>query len=78
MKRYNSPKLAEALTIEYVELSAGVYLSCAENMICEQKDWDNDDPSKNFDFTAAPFWVTTNDGRGPFAVYDSEDLSEYL
>lgn len=55
----------------------GVWLCSAEHMQEEQKGWDENDGSKNIDFTASKFWLSANDGALE-AVSEPEDLIPYL
>ena len=55
------------------KISQGIYLQSAEELISEQKGWHDLDESKNVDFTTSPFWVTTDDGQGPYAVADEKE-----
>lgn len=56
-KQYN-----DAANIGEIRLQDGACLATAEHMISDQKDWDEDDNYKNFDFTTSDFWIVT-DGR---------------
>ena len=73
MKTYQD-LLNTAKQVDLVELQGGVYLESAEHLISQQKGWEDEDESKNFDFTSAPFWITTDDGKTPTAIHDAEDL----
>lgn len=57
----------------FVEISSGVYLNSRDYVIAEQDGWADEDECKNFDFTAAPYWLTTNDGQEPVPVYNEND-----
>jgi hypothetical protein len=58
-----------------VEIQSGVYLHTQADIIAEQKDWDDEDDSKDLDFTVAPYWVTTDDGATPESVYSADDIA---
>lgn len=55
-----------------MEIQNGVFVQTKEDMISDQKGWDDDDPCKDMDFTSYPFWLTTDDGVTPEG-YDSID-----
>lgn len=70
--------LIEKATINgSVEIRSGVFLDTQENMIANQKRLDDDDDDKDFDYTTADYWMTTDDGQLS-SVYDAEDLVEIL
>lgn len=48
--------------IEMKEIENGIYLWAQDEIIQEQKTWDDKDDYKNFDFTKSDMWVTTNNG----------------
>ncbi|MBY6104992.1 hypothetical protein KUW19_00685 [Ferrimonas balearica] len=61
-----------AATGESHELESGIYLVRGDNLIAEQKDWDESDPAKNATFNpAAVYWW----GDG-VTLADAEDLAE--
>ena len=57
------------------EFQSGCYLTTAADMMIEQAQWDDGDEAKNIDFSKCEFWVTTDDGQGPFGMdaADAED-----
>jgi hypothetical protein len=62
----------------YVEFRAGLYLCEKEYLIGEQASWGDEDQSKAFDFSAAPYWLTTDDGQQPQAIHDASDLEAFI
>lgn len=60
-----------------VEIRSGVFLDTQENMIANQKQLDDGDDDKDFDYTTADYWMTTDDGQLS-SVYDVNDLVEIL
>jgi len=58
------------------EIQSGVFLSSAEDMIEDQRAWDEDDSSKEIDFSTSPFWITTDDGVTPIGIDDDAELLE--
>jgi hypothetical protein len=64
----------------WVELQEGVYLSTRDNIVAEQETWPEEDGLKTFDFSSAPYWITTDDGASPIQVYSNydEELHEIL
>lgn len=57
----------------WVKVRPGVYLSSQESIIADQEDW-LVDGSKFYDFTKAPFWLTTDSGADPQPIYDLLDF----
>ena len=53
-------------------ISGGVFLQDSQSLISEQLEWDDEDEGKHMDFSAYPFWITTDDGAKPIGV-DTED-----
>lgn len=45
-----------------VEFQPGCWLVTAEQMIEDQKKWDDGDESKHTDFSGSDFWITTDNG----------------
>lgn len=64
----------------WVELQDGVYLSTRANIVDEQVTWSDEDGLKSFDFSGAPYWITTDDGADPIQVYShfDEELHDFL
>lgn len=60
----------------YTETALGVYLHTQENIIADQKSWDDEDHCKNTDLTTAPYWLDS--GNGPEAIHDISDLVKAL
>ena len=48
-----------------IEVQPGVYLSTGENMTADQEAWDEADEAKRVEFSASPFWITTDNGAAP-------------
>lgn len=78
-------KLAEKFIKELEEnnndeitIVPGTFLTTRDNIIADQTMWDDDDESKNTDFTTDPFWITTDDGIDPIGITDAEDLADTL
>jgi hypothetical protein len=49
----------------YMEIKSGVYIWTKSGIIEESDCWDDEDPSKNFDFSSCNFWITTDSGIEP-------------
>lgn len=64
----------------WAELRKGVYLFTQKHILAEQETWSEEDGLKAFDFTVAPYWITTNDGASPIQVYSyyDEELHDIL
>ena len=61
----------------WVELREGVFLNSQESILAEQKEWDDSDKAKNFDFTESPYWLTTDSGGGPVGIEDLSKIEFY-
>lgn len=57
-----------------VELQAGVVLETKEFSISQQNNWKNEENIKIFDFSTAPFWITTDTNAEPIAIHNEHDL----
>jgi len=58
------------------EIQPGAFLSLAEDMIADQLAWDDEDHSKDIDFSTSAFWITTDDGVEPVGIDDDAELLE--
>ena len=61
-----------------LELRDGVYLQTMDDIMADQKNWDELDPCKNMDFSSCPFWMTTNDGQNPIGFLSVEGAKLWL
>lgn len=54
-----------------IRLRDGVYVCSSEYLTEEQKEWENEDNSKNLDFSEHGFWLMTDNGYiAPFSKSD--------
>lgn len=60
MKKVTLEQLKDEGWIEVVD---GGYLQTQENIISDQKAWDEMDEAKKMDLTEYPIWMTTDDGH---------------
>ncbi|MCD1608608.1 hypothetical protein [Stutzerimonas kunmingensis] len=75
----NAQKLLDTATKDgYVYICDSFYLASAENMMADQKDWDEGDQAADIDFTAAPFWIVGTPEPDMVEIYDAKDLEDYL
>ena len=57
----------------------GLYIFTREEIIEEQKDWHDEDSSKEIDFTTSPLWLVTDDGvTDPVGVDNKTELKNIL
>ena len=56
------------------ELNRGLFLQSGSELRAEQSSWDEGDLSKEVEFSAE-WYITTDSGESPEAVYHDEDLS---
>ena len=64
--------IKKANAIGITLFSLGWYLATADYMTEEQKGWDDEDESKEKDFSLAPYWLWIDENLIP--IHDSEDL----
>ena len=63
-------EIEERLDYEGVaEVAEGIYLNTQENILEEQREWHDDDPAKEREFSRHSFWIVTN--NGVMAGFDS-------
>lgn len=60
------------------KMQAGVYIQTREEMISDQKNWDDNDPCKKQPFSGYAFWVVTDDGVTPEGFDTEEEAQEYI
>lgn len=51
----------------------GCWLITSATLIADQAGWDDEDESKDKDFTSYPYWITTDDGVDPIGVTGATD-----
>ena len=63
-----------------IEIRDGVFLWTMEEIITDQKTWEDVDDAKNLDFTTSKYWITDDAGMTPLAVTgaDDKDLMEFV
>ena len=60
-----------------VEIGEGIYLWTRTAILEDQREWDEYDEAKDFDFSCCEYWITTNDGhKQGFDALD--EVLEYL
>ena len=62
----------------YAEVADGVYVSTRESIEAEKAEWSENDPALKMNFSKAPYWITTDNGVTPIAIYDLSELSKLL
>ena len=77
---YSSDEAIRAAQAEgCIEIAEGVYLNSQESILADHADWSDEDDAMNMDFTKAPFWINTNDGKvQPIYGADDEGLIDIL
>jgi hypothetical protein len=78
LKNIASGYLAEADCDGTADLGGGITLATAAVMESEQKDWPDEDPSKDVDFFSYLYWITTDNGIDPIGIDNVEDLIEVV
>lgn len=64
--------------IGFAELSPGVYLYTKEDILSDQKSWEEGGKGSAVDLTKADFWMTTDNGVGPLPFDSITDALESL
>lgn len=60
------------------KIASGVYLETQNEMIENQKSWDDEDPAKEIDFTTSKFWLTTDNGEEPEGFDSEAEARDYI
>lgn len=68
--------IKKADSIGITQFSLGWHLATADNMTSEQKNWGDEDESKEKDFSLAPYWLWIDEILIP--IHDAEDLIEQM
>ncbi len=58
------------------KIQSGVFLQTREEIMADQATWDDDDGSKNTDFSGSLYWITTDDGCEPIGIDTDDELKE--
>lgn len=59
-------------------VKSGVFIQKREDIIADQKSWDDEDPCKFDDFSTCPYWITTDDGQDPAGIDNDAELNELM
>lgn len=57
-----------------IELWQGVHLCTSAELTEEQKDWDDEDEAKHFDFSVSAYWLVTDEVLKPVTGSDLSDI----
>ena len=63
----------ECRELGFATVSAGVFLETGESLKAQSISWHDNDPGKAIDFSACPFWITTDCGDMPIGITGSDD-----
>lgn len=75
----NAELLVRACSVKgAVDLDRGLWLYSSAALVSEQAEWDDEDASKNEDFSRTPFWILHENGLSPEPVADVAELAELL
>lgn len=61
-----------------IDLGNGLFTEASEELIRQQNDWYEDDQCKHMDFSASPFWLTTDNGEIPEGFSSIEEIKKYV
>ena len=59
-------------------LGHGLYLFTQEGMVDDQTGWDDQDPYKDYDFSAHAFWLCTDCGAYPIGFDTKDALIQFI
>lgn len=63
----------ECRELGFATVSPGVFLETGESLLEQSTSWHDDDPGKAIDFSACPFWLTTDCGTLPIGITGADD-----
>ena len=63
----------ECHELGFATVSAGVFLETGESLLEQSAAWHDNDPGKAIDFSACPFWITTDCGTLPMGITGADD-----
>jgi hypothetical protein len=65
--------IQECHELGFATVSPGVFLETCESLLEQAQTWSDDDPGKAIDFSACPFWITTDNGMLPIGITGADD-----
>lgn len=54
-------------------VSPGVFLESSASMIAQAASWADEDPGRALDYSAFPYWLTTDNGTLPQGITGADD-----
>lgn len=57
----------------FATVSPGVFLETGKSLLEQSTSWHDDDPGKSIDFSACPYWLTTDCGTLPIGITGADD-----
>ena len=57
----------------FATIADGIFLETGKSLLEQAETWSDDDPGKAIDFSACPYWITTDSGTLPIGITGSDD-----
>lgn len=75
---FKSRRLIEDLSQSGVQIIDYLYFYTQENMIIEQKSWDDEDEGKSYDFTTSKYWIAPIGEDCVVGIDDEEEMYKFI
>lgn len=63
----------ECRELGFAIIADGIFLETGESLSEQSTSWHDNDPGKAIDFSACPYWVTTDCGTLPIGITGADD-----
>ena len=63
----------ECRELGFATIANGVFLETGESLQEQAQTWHDNDPGKAIDFSACPYWITTDSGTLPIGITGVND-----
>ena len=63
----------ECHELGFATIANGIFLETGESLQEQAQTWHDDDPGKAIDFSACPYWITTDCGTLPIGITGADD-----
>ena len=58
----------------FATVARGIFLETRESLLEQAQTWADEDPGKAIDYSACPYWITTDNGILPIGITGENDL----
>lgn len=63
----------ECRELGFAIIADGIFLETGKSLLEQSTSWHDNDPGKAIDFSACPFWITTDCGALPIGITGADD-----